>query len=403
MQTELLFHAAVDQGLPVVLWRLPGDDKTHVMIELSEKLSGTRVTLGNKAGGFAFSPFVNPGCKETLFLHGDLWFETSFGKIVENPALEGNSEKQKRKRIFFQRVNQLSASPREKAPQWHTPSIQPTLQSEKEHYCDLVAKGIQAIRNKDFKKLVLSRTKVILLPDDFNVTGLFKKLCEEYLKGFVYLISIPKVGTWMGATPEILVSITQDNILHTVALGGTQVMNPETLKHPVWKRKEIEEQAFISRYIANGLKKAGVKEFRQEGPQTIVAGNLLHLKTNFSVNLNTSQPQTLGNSLLELLHPTPAVCGIPKNEAAAYIVKNEGYERQFYTGFLGPIGVNQECHLYVNLRCMQLHQKQAILYVGAGITKESNPEKEWFETEAKCHTLLKVISPTKTSIDPRTQ
>jgi isochorismate synthase len=275
---------------------------------------------------------------------------------------------------------------------WHNRSVAPTTQSEEQGYCQLVAKGIQAITNKDFSKLVLSRTKVVSLPDDFNIVRTFERICEEYPKAFAYLFSIPKVGTWMGATPEILGSITRDNIFHTVALGGTQVMTPENFDHPVWERKELDEQAFISRYIADCFKKIGLEKFNQEGPRTILAGNLLHLKTNFSVDLSTLQPPHRASELLELLHPTPAVCGIPKEEAAAYIIENEGYDREFYTGFLGPIGIKDESHLYVNLRCMQLHQNQAILYVGAGITKESNPDKEWLETEAKCQTLLKVIS-----------
>ena len=352
-------------------------------------------TINLKKGdkGFAISPFVNPKGEETLFLHGDLYFETPTNRIIERPELSENTTKQERKKAFIQRVNQLKRSGIERTPFWHNHVDAPTTQSEKESYCHLVTKGVQAIKGKRFNKLVLSRTKVVSLSDDFNVVRTFEKVCEEYPNVLAYLFSVPKIGTWMGATPEILVSIAQDNILHTVALGGTQVMTPENLNHPAWKRKELEEQAFISRYIANCFKKIGIKKFNQEGPRTILAGDLLHLKTNFSVDLNALPSPQVGSELLELLHPTPAVCGIPKEEAAVYITENEGYERQFYTGFLGPIGINDESHIYVNLRCMQLYQSQAILYVGAGITKESDPDKEWLETEAKCQTLLKVISP----------
>jgi isochorismate synthase len=386
-----LFSAAVNTGLPIALWRLPGGDRIRGMIELSETVSTTRIRLEGDGSGFALSPFVNPEGKVTLFLRGDLCFETSSDEIIERSELRVNPGKQTRRKRFLQMVHRLTSSKRENTPQWHNRSVAPTTQSEKEHYCQLVAKGILAIKNKAFRKLVLSRTKVVPLPEDFNIVRMFERMSGEYPKVFTYLFSIPKVGTWMGATPEILVTRTQDNILHTVALGGTQVMTPENLNHPVWKRKELDEQAFISRYIADCLKKMGVKKFMQEGPRTLVAGNLLHLKTNFSVDLSTLHSPQLGRELLELLHPTPAVCGIPKEQAAAYITENEGYDRQFYAGFLGPIGINNECHLYVNLRCIQLFQRQAILYVGAGITKESDSEKEWLETEAKSHTLLNII------------
>ena len=373
---------------------MPGTHKIQALIELSETATARTITFKKGGKGFAISPFLNPKGEETLFLQGDLhFFESPTNEIVEGPELSENPMKQERKKAFIQKVNRLKGSRMERAHFWHNRLDAPTTQSEKEGYCHLVAKGIQAIRGKRFNKLVLSRTKVVSLPDDFNLVRTFEKVCEEYPNVFAYLFSIPKIGTWMGATPEILASITQDNIFHTVALGGTQVMTPENLDHPVWERKELGEQAFISRYIADCFKRIGIKKFNQEGPQTILAGNLLHLKTNFSVDLNALRSPQVGSELLELLHPTPAVCGIPKEQAAAYITENEGYNRQLYTGFLGPIGINDESHLYVNLRCIQLYQSQAILYVGAGITKESDPDKEWLETEAKCQTLLKVISP----------
>jgi isochorismate synthase len=392
IELEPLFSAAVSTGLPIAIWRLPGGDRIQGMVELAETVSTTRIRLERDGNGFALSPFVNPEGKETLLLRDDLCFETSADEMIERSELRGNTEKHNRKKRFLELVNRLTGSKREKAPRWHNRSVAPTTQSEKEHYCQLVAKGILAIKNKDFRKLVLSRTKVVPLPKDFNIVRTYEAILGEYPKAFSYLFSIPQVGTWMGATPEILVSMTQDNMLHTVALGGTQVVTPENLNHPVWGKKELDEQAFISRYIANCLTKIGAKKFMKEGPRTIVAGNLLHLKTSFSVDLSTLHSSRLGSELLELLHPTPAVCGIPKEEAAAYITKNEGYERHFYAGFLGPIGINNECHLYVNLRCMQLFQREAILYVGAGITKESDSEKEWVETEAKSQTLLNVIS-----------
>jgi isochorismate synthase len=392
IKLEALFSASVSAGLPIALWQLPGARNIQTMIELSDTVSAARITLNRKDRGFAVSPFSNPEGRETLFLRGDLYFETTADGLVEGSELAGNLEKQERKKALIQRMNRLESSTREEAPLWHNRSIAPTTQSEKQGYCQLVANGIRAITDRDFSKLVLSRTKVVSLPDDFNIVRTFERICEEYPKVFTYLFSIPKVGTWMGATPEILASLTRDNMFHTVALGGTQVMTPENFNNPVWGKKELDEQAFISRYIADCFTKIGLEKFNQEGPRTILAGNLLHLKTTFSVDLTELQSPHRASELLELLHPTPAVCGIPKKEAAAYIVENEGYDRRFYTGFLGPMGTKDESHLYVNLRCMQLHHNQAILYVGAGITNESDPDKEWLETEAKCQTLLKVIS-----------
>ena len=101
--------------------------------------------------------------------------------------------------------------------------------------------------------------------------------------------------------------------------------------------------------------------------------------------------------LLNKLHPTPAVCGLPKETAKNFILEHEGYDRSFYTGFLGEINLNSggeksaNTHLFVNLRCMELFEDKAVLFVGGGITNDSNNEKEWEETVAKSSTMKAIL------------
>ncbi|MCK5278956.1 MAG: chorismate-binding protein, partial [Cyclobacteriaceae bacterium] len=99
----------------------------------------------------------------------------------------------------------------------------------------------------------------------------------------------------------------------------------------------------------------------------------------------------LGSVMLELLHPTSAVCGMPKEPAKSFIIENEGFDREYFSGFLGPVNVQGETNIFVNLRCMKLMKHHAKLFAGAGIISNSNPEKEWNETEIKMQTLLKVL------------
>ena len=120
-------------------------------------------------------------------------------------------------------------------------------------------------------------------------------------------------------------------------------------------------------------------------PETVTAGNIAHLKTTFNIQTNKT-PVELAN----LLHPTPAVCGLPEKTAKDFILKNEGHSREFYTGFLGIIN-DRSCSLFVNLRCMQLFKNENWLYVGGGITSLSNADKEWRETELKAQTLLNIL------------
>src|SRR5690606_5345125 len=86
-----------------------------------------------------------------------------------------------------------------------------------------------------------------------------------------------------------------------------------------------------------------------------------------------------------------AVCGMPRVASIDFLKVHEGFDRQLYSGYLGPVNIDEETHLYVNLRCMQLLASKAAVYAGAGVTVSSNPVKEWQETELKCETLLNVV------------
>jgi isochorismate synthase len=387
MKMDSLFGCAVDVGLPVVLWRLPGDDKTRATIELSKTVSPTKIKFENNESGFAFGPFVNPGCNRTLLIHGDLCYNSLSDELTDGPRMGEYPEKEGLKNKFAQTLSQKGADGANGITRGHDNVAAPITQSEKDHYCQLVTDGIKAIKSGRFQKLVLSHTHVVPLSDDFSPVGMFTRLCKEYPGAFVYLLSIPLIGTWIGVTPETLVSLNKNNVLSTMALGGTVVIQSEGQPEPKWERKELDEHNFISQYIADCFQKVGVEKLTRNGPRTSTAGKLYHLKTDFSAQLDRTQAQQVVTNILDLLHPTPAVCGIPKDEATSFIIGNEGYRREFYTGFLGPVNIDNESHLFVNLRCMQLYKNLAILYSGAGVTRESDPVKEWEETQAKSGTL----------------
>jgi isochorismate synthase len=192
----------------------------------------------------------------------------------------------------------------------------------------------------------------------------------------------------MGATPERLLKANGSKF-QTVALAGTQLFKNN--KSVIWGNKEQVEQQFVTDYILETLKNV-TSDIEISSPNTLKAGNLLHLKTDIkgSINDDASLKQ-----LVLLLHPTPAVCGLQKKNAKEFIIENEGYHRSFYAGFLGEINKNLETDLFVNLRCMQIQSEldiiQAHLYIGCGITKDSSPENEWQETVNKAMTMKKII------------
>lgn len=225
-----------------------------------------------------------------------------------------------------------------------------------------------------FQKIILSRTKTI--QTSFEAVTIFKQLNKKYLNTFNYIISNSEIGTWLGATPELLLSVENDK-LKTMSLAGTKTANES------WSEKEFEEQELVTNTILNRLKETNCKNILIDGPATIQAGKIEHLHTSFEANLSNKSDWT---AVLKSLHPTPAVCGIPTEEAKEYIPTLEDYPREFYTGFIGIIN-NSRKDFFVNLRCMQLHKEKAKLYVGGGITAQSNCEAEWKETERKAETL----------------
>src|SRR5690606_11642362 len=127
------------------------------------------------------------------------------------------------------------------------------------------------------------------------------------------------------------------------------------------------------------------------GPKTIVAGSLMHLRSDFHVDMKATNFPQLGSVMLQWLHPTSAVCGMPLENALAFLLANEGYNREFYAGYLGPVNHNGNIDIYVNLRCCQISERVAVFYSGAGVTVDSVPEKEWEETEIKLNNLIHVL------------
>lgn len=256
-------------------------------------------------------------------------------------------------------------------------------------YEDLVEKGIQAIKNEEFKKVVLSRSEIVdVAKFDFITT--FKYLIQLYPTTFTYCFFHPEIGLWMGATPEQLLKAS-GNVFETTALAGTQKV---TLEEEIsWQQKEKDEQQYVTDFIIKRLREVATSVVVTD-PYNIKAGSIWHIKTDISGVLKDNS--TL-EEVIDTLHPTPAVCGLPKKKAKAFILENENYDRTFYTGFLGELNSSfanktVSSDLFVNLRSMQIKENKAILYMGCGITKESIPEKEWEESVNKSMTMKRVLN-----------
>lgn len=338
------------QHLPFVVYRKPNSKTLVAILQQNDHLYFSE-DLTEK--GFVFAPFDGtPICFP--YAHSEVNYNNVYpeGKAVESKEFSRNT-------------------------------------SGKQAFETLVTKGIQAIADGVFRKLVLSRKEEISVPAmDWMAT--FTNMLEQYPTAFCYCWYHPKVGMWLGATPE---KLFQSKAYHykTMALAGTQPFQDTT--EVSWNSKEIEEQAFVTHFIVEHLKKES-KAVQQSETYTTRAGNLWHLRTDITGEL---LPETSLQKVIAILHPTPAVCGLPKDLAKTFIAQEEGYNREFYSGYLGEIHYDfatQEIatDLFVNLRCMQVVANQVHLYVGCGITKDSIPEAEWEETVNKSLTMKQIIT-----------
>ena len=260
-----------------------------------------------------------------------------------------------------------------------------TISTTKQEYCNNVNNAIKAISEKQFSKVVLSR--LITEPNKGNNDLFFvlETLIEKYPNAFICLLYHPLAGLWLCATPELLLKNTA-NFYSTFSLAGTQAYNNEDISKIYWEKKEIEEQAFVTDYIIAKINELRGTLIKKSGPINIVAGNVIHLKTEIEFEFERKI-----NEVLNQFHPTPAICGMPKAEALAFILKNESHKRDYYTGYLGEINNESNSALYVNLRCMQITKTQNIFYAGAGITIDSDAEQEWKETSRKAELLREII------------
>lgn len=250
----------------------------------------------------------------------------------------------------------------------------------KANFKAIVSQAVQEIDNGTFAKVVLSRK--IVIPIEINALDVFIRMASTYRNAFCYLFSHPKLGTWMGATPEQLIKF-KGNAFETVSLAGTQ----RKVDFNEWSAKELQEQQFVTDYILDRLHK-DVQSLKVAPTETIVAGSLVHLKTTISGTVFSTKNSL---QLVINLHPTPAVCGLPTEAALAFIQSKEGYDREFYTGFVGLWKASLGGNLFVNLRCMKIAPNNVSIYVGCGITKDSNPEAEFYETEHKSMTMRNIL------------
>lgn len=357
--TEFIRNA-INCEIPFAIWSLPGTQKVKEVICKPENLIRTYSTKSIDCHkGFVFAPFQV--CKHLPI------YIIPFGDTIDKVDLK--CEYQNMKNIIGDEDKFTS-----------------NIHFSKDEHIKQVNDFLEVFKKTEIKKAVLSRNKWLPEYSINQMPELFNALNKTYSNAFVYQVYIPNAGYWVGATPEILFS-TQNGTASTVSLAGTKPF--ETLNEVVWNNKEKVEQKLVTEHIRNVMSDFKIYGANEIGPETAKAGQLVHIKT--IIEFETNEVKNIVGQFVEKLHPTPAVCGLPVKDSLELIMETEGYDREYYTGYLGPFNPDKKIDLFVNLRCLQAFDNGVALYAGGGITSESNAEKEWEETKLKIQTLELIL------------
>lgn len=374
--SSLQFH--FDQVLPWVAYRKPNQKIVKALLQETTTLHETE---NFKESGFVFAPFDTQQNKSILIPNAN-----SKGISYEDKNTDQNEYVLKPSEVI-------------------TPVSLSLNTVARDAHLALVKKAKMIVESGEMKKVVLSRKQPAPYIHSSPIK-ILKSLLKQYPNAFVYCWYHPKIGLWLGATPESLLSLDHRK-LQTMSLAGTQKYTGT--KDVSWGTKEKEEQQLVTDAIVKNLSPI-VQNLTSTPVHTHKAGNVLHLRTLLEATVDVTI--TSVQQLINALHPTPAVCGLPKEVAQDFIRAQENYRRTYYTGFLGELNytvekprtssrrnvenlaykaIRRHTDLYVNLRCMEIDAQGAQLYVGGGITADSDPEAEWQETINKLETMASVL------------
>lgn len=356
-----LVNQLVAGNCAFAMWSMPGNEKLELLISREQALyQPDEFYCLNGQEGFVFAPYKISADTPLILLKPDI-YKQGVDEILQLDTATLDAYKIK------------------------DAAFQDHFIIDKNDYFRDIQETVQSIKNSGLSKAIVSR----IIPAKRKNEGLgelYFQLRRQTPNAFVYLVNLPKAGLWMGATPEILLK-SQNETLETVSLAGTQPRH--NTDDYAWKTKDIEEQAFVSRYLLDVFYRFNIHPYTTRGPETLESGKVAHLITSFQF-AKDKLASKLGEFVAEL-HPTPAVCGYPKPEADRFIQSIEKHDRRYYSGFLGPWQLNNSVRLFVNLRCMEIIPGKYMLYSGGGITSRSVPEHEWEETNNKAATLLSAI------------
>ncbi len=254
---------------------------------------------------------------------------------------------------------------------------------------DRVDEVVQRIQRGDLRKVVLAQSLTANLETDICAPDVLTRLGRSYPTCYRFLFEPTAGGTFFGATPERLVRL-RDGTVDTEALAGS-IGRGETRDEDDWLEQELRESEKNSHeheLVVEAIRQQldGVTERIETGGRTVrKLSNVQHLQTPMQATLDGERHVL---ELVERLHPTPAVGGLPVDEATRTIRELEQFDRGWYASPVGWIDEHGDGTFVVAIRSAVARGTTATLFAGAGIVSDSNPDEEWDELQLKFQPIL---------------
>lgn len=257
------------------------------------------------------------------------------------------------------------------------------LLTEEKDWNTLINLSLDEFKESSLEKVVLARGKKLTYKEKVDPNRIFSG-CSSASNLYEFFFHIENGPSFISFTPEKLFSKHKDIIIvDSIAgtLAKTSEANGEELLH---SQKDLSEHRFVSNFVKESLHNLStdVEELFKE--ELLTLPKLHHIHSRFKGKLH---PKTNFINIINQLHPTPAVGGLPKQSALDFISRNENLNRGLYAGPIGRIS-KELTEFAVGIRSLLVQEKSIVFFGGAGIVKESIPEKEWKETDQKIESVL---------------
>jgi menaquinone-specific isochorismate synthase len=252
-----------------------------------------------------------------------------------------------------------------------------------------VTDATDSVGRGDLRKVVLAQSLEVDLARPLDVVGTLDRLSDTYPGCFRFLVEPPEGGTFFGATPERLVSL-DGRTVQTEALAGS-IGRGDTPAEDDWlasqlreSEKDVHEHELVAEAIREQVDPLAASV--RTGTRTVRRlATVQHLRTPMQATLSSDEHVL---SLVEALHPTPAVGGLPPDEALRTIRETEAFDRGWYAAPVGWFDAAGDGAFGVAIRSALAREQSATLFAGAGIVADSDPDREWDELQLKFRPVL---------------